>query len=156
MRQNRGIGIVIAALLAGIAGGWLGGEFSRPPVAEAAEAPMVLPQLNARGFTLMDEQGRPRATIGMLTDGLPALTLMDAKGNHRAGLRITPDGPALAFMDEKGNPRLLISYDGKTDAASLNLVTPAGAPMATITGQEEIGMIFLSARGKPIWMAPNR
>jgi len=49
-------------------------------------------------LTLGNENGWPRAALGMTKDG--PLLLLDKKGERRAWLTVGKDGPGLALYDE--------------------------------------------------------
>ena len=129
MRQNRGIGIVIAALLAGIVGGWLGGQVSRPPVAEAA-GKNIQGVIRARGFELYDSKDRYVGAFEARNDE-PSLSLRAA-------------GDDL--------PRMLLTRDtiGMRDARDLRFsVTQTERLGTSIAVYRDDGSVQIVARSRP-------
>ena len=69
--------------------------------------------MRTRTFIIEDENGKPRAELGVDKDG-PRLMLMDENGNHRVELGVDKDGSGLSLSDENGNIRagIVVSKDG--------------------------------------------
>ena len=78
----------MAPALLGVAGGFVGGRLSSPPAVHAQARPRLIPPLRkapdspleARGFVLMDAQGRKRGELGFDRQGRPALRFFDESG----------------------------------------------------------------------------
>ena len=70
-------------------------------------------EIRAKSFVLEDENGKPRARLGITECG-PGLMLLDEKGELCAGLSMTETGPLLALYDENGKGRvvLFVTQDG--------------------------------------------
>jgi len=52
----------------------------------------------AQRFTLLDELGKPRAALGMMSGKHPALIMFDAQGKSCAALGVDPDGKTSLVM----------------------------------------------------------
>ncbi|MFN5958566.1 MAG: hypothetical protein ACK462_11600, partial [Planctomyces sp.] len=66
-------------------------------------------QLRARSFVMVDDKGRARGALEMLSPG-PALSLMDQNGVPRVRLLMSADdGPRLSLADAEDNPRVSIA-----------------------------------------------
>ena len=88
-------------------------------------------QVIARMFILEDENGKPRATLGVLKKE-PRLDMLDEKGETRAALAVFKDGPGLTLFDEKGKTRA-------------SVVVLRNKPMIGLSDEN----------GKLIWFAPR-
>ena len=84
-------------------------------------------EIQATSFTVVDDQGRIRAFMGML-DGTPGLIL----------------------LGENGNPRIMLDVDNVEDVASITLYNPRG--MARIMLYEEsdgVQIVLYDETGMP-------
>lgn len=55
-------------------------------------------KISAQRFTLVDELGKPRAALGMVSGKHPALIMFDAQGVSCAALGVDPDGKTSLVM----------------------------------------------------------
>jgi hypothetical protein len=117
-------------------------------------APARNPRLvAAEKFEVVDEEGRPRATLGMVKgdaaltlsspDGKPLLTLrtlrdggsglylQDANGRPRGELALAPRGPVLNFVGENSATRMHLT--GAGPASLFELFREDGRPILTVT-----------------------
>lgn len=63
----------------------------------------------AEKFVLNDAHGRPRATLGLGSDGAPALSLLDPQGNEQVLLRAANDGSSSLQYFENRSLRTAVS-----------------------------------------------
>jgi hypothetical protein len=106
------ISAVISAVL-GLTTGFIGGRLAAPPVPEAA------PVLQAQGFQLMDQAGRPRGRLGIDADGAARLTLFGPDGTlPRVSLAATPQGGAELELND-GQRQNAVGL--KADQGTLNI-----------------------------------
>jgi hypothetical protein len=126
-RENRRLRFAVVAALLAWGAVFLVGQ-AAPRKDDAAPA-----VVKARAFRVVDGSGVPRAAFGANPDGVPYLTLSDAKGQVRATLYLADDGrPALSLNDRSGNPRAAIGLE-----------------------RTETGFIaFSDDKGKQTWAAP--
>lgn len=107
----------------------------------------VLEEVKARRFTLVDENGKPRATLTMLTEG-PCLSLLDENGKKRAGLGVLKDGPGFSFYDENGKQRARLGVE--KDGACLSLFDANDKPRVALTMFHDHPCLgLLDENGKP-------
>ena len=109
-------------------------------------------EVRAKGFVLVDDEGRERAMLVMTKDG-PALFLSDENGELRAGLAAYKDGPGLALFDEEGEARatLVVGKHGP----EMSLFDETGKERTRLTATKDgPGLSLLNAAGKIIWQAP--
>jgi hypothetical protein len=98
----------------------------------AKDNPAPQREVRANSFLLVDKDGKPRADLGLLTDGNPALTFYDKERKPRAILGVANDGsPVLFFIDKNGKRRagLTTSAAGSPD---LKLSDKDGKPRAIL------------------------
>jgi hypothetical protein len=115
-RQNRrlrhGLGITIllaaAAVLLGAAQGPADIDVTRLRLFDAAGKVRGVMSVSNGGpaLILLDDAGKPRAQMGVVADGSPAVILYDANGKPRAHLGVVKDGtPVLLLNDSDGKPK---------------------------------------------------
>ncbi|HEY2953842.1 MAG TPA: hypothetical protein VGK89_01190 [Candidatus Eisenbacteria bacterium] len=64
--------------------------------------------ITARELVIVDERGKPRATLGVL-GGCPSMLLNDENGEMRAAVTLKSDGsPVMALSDAKGTVRVAL------------------------------------------------
>jgi hypothetical protein len=72
-------------------------------------------QLSAGDYNValvfLDTVGKPHAAIILGDDGLPQIGLSDKTGTMRAILGVEQDGPALHFYDRENNGRAVMKYN---------------------------------------------
>jgi hypothetical protein len=127
------------ALMAGTAGGVIGGRWSNAAIVIAAETSAKT--IAAQQIVLIDAQGKTRAALHLNNQGEPGLDLYDHTGKLRAGfainseqelglklydtkgvervtMTVNSDGiPALRLYDSEANPRALLGVDTEGEAA---------------------------------------
>jgi hypothetical protein len=112
----------------------------------------ALEELRARRLTLVDAQGRVRATFGPAGDGSMELRLFDRDDRARAELAVDANGAAsLTLRDPDGEMRscLAVGHDGDTrlhlhGTAAVSLHDREGQPRALLGLDEHSGMATLS------------
>lgn len=78
-----------------------------------------------RELVLVDEEGRPRARLGM-TGGQPVLIMIDEAGRRRAAFGILPEGngASLALMDSSGSyPRVELRAEDPGNHGPVDFLT---------------------------------
>lgn len=124
-RENRRMKMAGVLMLALFAGVFLLGQAPRHSSSDI---------VTARQFTMVDEDGKLRATLGMSESGVAGgLWLYDESENVRANFYSLLDGTVgLSLFDNHGNPRASLDMDA--DGAS--------------------SLVLSDKDGKPIWTAP--
>lgn len=107
------------------------------------------------GLILMDDAGKPRASLGMSPDKTWGVTLVDTERNNRARLSLSPDGsPSLSLSDRQGRTRA--SLNVFADAANLLMYDKAGKSRAQL-GVWPDGLPALNLfdpQGETLWSSP--
>ena len=153
--------LTVGMLLASFAGGatwqWLAG----PALATAQDANTTTPnaqgELRVRGLSIVDEEGRVRAQIGVAPDGSTGFVLKDTAGTDRILLGGTADetdwsvsvhdaagqhGASMGVSSVEGVGVSLMMPGGKTEFSFG--VTPDGASTGLeLTDQDGTGRIIL-------------
>lgn len=132
----------------------------------------------AQKFTLVDDQGNPRAVlsivngavalsladanrcvgISLIVDetGAPAIQLSGRDGKPRAAIAVADGNPTIGLHDSTGAPRLLL---GVTDegAPVIELLDKAGTRRASlgVGFHDEPGLVFNDLDGTPIYRIPE-
>jgi hypothetical protein len=109
-------------------------------------------ELSARRLTIVDGQGRGRATLGPAEDGSVELRLYDADDRARAELTVGANGvTSLTLRDGDGEMRscLAVGAEGDTrlhlhGTAAVSLHDREGQPRALLGLDEQTGMASLS------------
>lgn len=164
--------MLVLALVAGLVGGVVSGQFLVGQNAFAEKEPKPTKIISAERFFLMDEDGRPRATLGTTAEGV-SLVFMDESGNVRSS--ITPGG--LMVLDSKGKPRIMLVlkdddtvrlelYDETEKRSAILMLTENGFPGLKLTDDNEkssalLGLgpqgdafLELEQKGKVVWRTP--
>jgi hypothetical protein len=98
----------------------------------AKDNPTPQREVRAKGFLLVDKDGKPRANLGLLADGSPALTFYDKDRKSRAILGVANDGsPVLLFIDKNGKRRAGLTTSA-TGSPDLKLSDKNGKPRAIL------------------------
>jgi hypothetical protein len=116
------------------------------------KAEVPIDELCARRLTIVDAQGRVRATFGPAGDGSIELRLYDGDDRPRAELAVAASGvTSLTLRDPDGEMRscLAVGADGDTrlhlhGAAAVSLHDREGQPRALLGLDEQSGMATLS------------
>ena len=110
--------------------------------------------LQASSFVLVDENGKPRASLSVLEGG-PALVLNDENGKLSALLEVIKEGPRLLMHDENGKSRVLLLL--AREGAGLSLSDENGMTRAgLLMGKNGPKLVLYDENGKSIWSAPER
>ena len=135
------------------------------------------PTIRAREFTVVDEMGRMRASLGMgptgpqleiggqtgrfrillgMDKGIPKLIVGDEHGNDRLVLATDVTGPSLHMVDSQQRT-LFALRDHVADGGTLTFYSPNGTPKLMIgnVGQQP-AMVMYDDHGEETWHAsPN-
>jgi len=148
-RFLRGVSLAAVAFL----GGYAAHLMLDSPTAHAQQAAAAQP-VRASAFVLVDEEGRERAVLSMLPDGVGlalkdpkgierltvgrvvmphvpqeeawGLMVRDAAGMDRCTVGMAGDGPGLAIWDEKGIMRIGVGAGGPDQGVGMTLRDAAG------------------------------
>lgn len=109
-------------------------------------------EISTRRLTIVDDQGRVRATLGPAPDGSVELRLYDGDDRTRAELAVAANGVAsLTLRDPAGEVRscLAVSTEGDTrlhlhGTAAVSLHDASGQPRALLGLDEHSGTASLS------------
>ncbi|MHB9131909.1 MAG: hypothetical protein ACYDBB_12590 [Armatimonadota bacterium] len=106
------------------------------PSMQLATAAAPQNDVTARSFTLVDGNGKVRATLGML-DGDPSFALLNAAGNARIVVSTDGDNAVIVVADKNGDARAgyglvdndsgLMLFDEKNEGRATFLTQPNGA-----------------------------
>jgi hypothetical protein len=101
----------------------------------------VATEVRARAFVVEDANGKMRAVLGVVEDGVPTLALFDANGN----MRVTVGG-----VDKDGDPWLVLSNANGKGGAVLGVPTDGG-PALSLHGAngKTRARLWLSNDGSP-------
>jgi hypothetical protein len=97
--------------------------------------------IRANGFVLEDENGKPRAALGVGKSAPASLILFDENGKMRVFLAVGKEGASLTLGDEKGQARFAAGWTVT--------VTPDGKTIE----YPESSLILFGPDGKIIWSA---
>ena len=112
--------------------------------------------LEAREFRLVDSKGATRAVLGMQSNDLPALDLLDGRGEALAMLRVTDDtGAALTLRQPDQGHQVLL--ESSPLATQLMMIGPDNQPTVGLyRHQEETGLILSGSEQTQHWsMGPE-
>ncbi len=99
----------------------------------------VEPEVRARSFVLVDDNGKDRAALAMTEDG-PRLFLSDENGEPRVTLSVQKDGARLSLWDENGKNRVGLSVLKNGPGVSVTKDMP--------------NLTLMDGKGKVVWKAP--
>ncbi|GEM_PF-6791560 len=100
------------------------------PAQAASGSQEVQELLKAKKVAIYDEQGRPRAALGM-SDDQPMIAMMDADGKPRISLGIGSKGPGISITDP--NRREVLVLTAKDDGVlGLVLVNKDGKAVGAL------------------------
>ncbi|MBU4563285.1 MAG: hypothetical protein KKE29_01075 [Proteobacteria bacterium] len=102
---------IIAIIAIAFVAGMFGGAFSERVFANPKADEKIPEQITARGFNLVDENNKSRASMGFSADGQPIFCVADSSGKARGYLGCGPDGPTLALLDKQGRVSINIAAD---------------------------------------------
>lgn len=134
------------------------------PSGEAAGVGAVEPKaapaadLQVQKLTLVDDQGRARATLGLSLDGAVALTLSAPDGSPRLVLQAADQGAGLSALGSGGRNRAWLGWgysEARGDRAELQLLDRAGRPRLSATASDAApGLSFYNDAGVATDSAP--
>jgi hypothetical protein len=125
--------VFIAGLLGGVAASML---FPRP--SRTAKV------LKAERFEVVDQDGKPRALLGVLGSGEPGLQLYDRDENGRVDLSLKASGrPGLELSDSNGRVRAALGYT--------EIVRPE---TGEIERRQVSSIVLFDQDGKVLWQTP--
>ena len=181
-RLNRRLLALIGSALVLFVITWAATHATRP--AQAQDAANAQKVIRANSFIVEDENGKPRATLGM-NDGVAMLALYDENGKTRVTLDAKPalnltggngrllasllsseDGPAFLLFDQAGNGSGVQLRAAKV-GPSMNLSDENGRIRAVVGNASTISeegrttpyptssVILLGTEGNVIWQAPK-
>lgn len=117
----------------------------------AAVAPAPPVDLLVQKLTLVDEQGRARAALGLSLDGAVALTLSAPDGTPRLVLQAADQGAGLSALGPGGKNRAWLGWgysEARGDRAELQLLDRAGRPRLSATASDAApGLSFYNDAG---------
>lgn len=107
-------------------------------------------EIRANRFIFEDENGNPRASLGLSNDGR-LLWLMDENGNHRLAFMLLDHGTGLSINEGKAQASLQVGREGP----GLWMTDENGvARFRVLACDEELPMILQDKNGKSTWSAP--
>ena len=136
----------LLVLAGGLAGGALANPLWQGAAAAAAQAPK---NIAAQEFTLVDENGKPRASLGN-KDGHTAFQIFGRDGHPRAEIDVDPNGaPAIALFDTDHKLRITVAVSSEA-IPTVKLYDKNEEPRALIgvDDEGEPGMEFYGTGGK--------
>jgi hypothetical protein len=112
--------------------------------------------IRARGFVLVDREGRPRMDLRVAQNDNAHLVLMDREGLPRISLNILTQGGAdLVLRDQLGQPRAALSVlpDGRP---GLSLYDALGTTRVAVgmLPDEQPRVVLYDQRGQARWVSP--
>ena len=134
------------ALIVALGGAVLLLTFQRhePPVSPPPAAPA--PALNTAPLSVVDGEGRPRATLGISPEGAAYLELLAPSGKGRVRIEAGDQAGELLLTDGGGARRVRLGWAEEAqgaDSASLTLLDRAGQPRATLSAGEAVPTLNL-------------
>ncbi len=113
--------------------GGMAGVVAMLVIGGSGEPANVLDEVRTKRLVVIDDKGKSRAILTLVSNGSPVLGLWDDKNKSRMSLTLGPDGsPALALRDDNG-----------TDRAGLT-VLPSGNPALSLSDDNGNTRVFLS------------
>lgn len=96
-------------------------------------------------LTLVDRDGRPRATLKCRDDGTVAFKLNDSEQKTRLSFSVASDGTsALSFLDRDSNPRIAMGSN-EGEAWQLTYLNRQGRPIVSLGAEddeERVGLVI--------------
>ena len=102
-------------------------------------------EIHVKRLILDDEQGRPRAVLGITKIG-PFMKLLDEAGKSSIVMIVSKEGTGLALYDVAGNQRVSIG--------ATTLITVKGPKKGTQTTTPSSSIVLFGDDGKVIWQKP--
>lgn len=106
------------------------------------------PDRQATTFSLLDEQERLRANVMVFGDQ-PSVNLLDENGTIRANMTYQDGAPSLTLSGPDGAHRLVVGMSSDQDAAPrVSLKTANGTWLSLATLADADGLVVIDADGK--------
>jgi hypothetical protein len=122
----------------------------KPEVQPSAENPVaqasVANEVRAHQITLVDENGRERASLVTDNSGTVFLIMSDAAGKTRVNLSVANDGPSLVFHDPSGQARTIL---GSTTLVGSHVNDNGIAEIAPASS-----LVLFDGKGKLLFRTP--
>ncbi|NSW76063.1 MAG: hypothetical protein HPY68_04680 [Candidatus Atribacteria bacterium] len=97
----------------------------------------VAEMIQARTFVVVDEEGRPRITLGV-AENIPMLTILDEEERTRIGLGMSAKGwPSLIMLDEKEKTCVLLGI------SELKMFDAEGDPRLSLGLWKDMPMLWM-------------
>jgi hypothetical protein len=106
----------------------------------------VQDELRAHQITLVDENGRERASLVSDNSGSVFLIMSDRRGKTRINLSVANDGPSLVFLDPSGQQRTIL---GSTTLVGSHVNDNGIAEMAPPSS-----LVLFDGKGKLLFRTP--
>jgi hypothetical protein len=139
--------MIVLALVAGLVGGVVSGQFllGQPAFAEKmGKITKFKGMVQARGFNVVDEGGNIRAVLTVSTDDYPMVALTNKKNQVIASLMVSENGkPRLTLSDETGAFRAIL---GTTDLKQPTTGVIEKRPVSSL--------VLINEEGNVIWQVP--
>ena len=137
--------LVVLTLVSGFVGGAVSNLLLRGTPAQAQAGAPVQDVVKAKRFDLVDDAGKPRASLGVMPGGAQGLLLFDDGGKPRASLGVSPDGsPSLFLFDSATKGRLLLALTPDAEGSP-------GLWLYDLASTERTKKIALKADGTLAW-----
>lgn len=108
------------------------------------------PDRQATTFSLLDEQERLRANVMVFGDE-PTVNLLDRNGTIRANLALQGDTPSLTLAGPDGAHRVVVGMSADADAAPrVSLKTASGTWLSLATLADSDGLVVIDAEGRVV------
>lgn len=149
-RRNRWL---LGAILLMVVGLIAPGVFETTAIRARSKEVGTAKEIRAGSFFLEDEKGEIRARLGVTKEG-PGLWIFDENGKTRVALGMAKDGPmpALWLYDKNGKVRAMLAVD--KDGPMLGLYDENSNVRAWLTVDKDSPMLGLGDKnGKVIWSA---
>ena len=145
-RRNRWL---LAAVGLGLMGVILAWTLANTATTAQAQGSKVI---RANQFLLEDENGKPRASLFLHSDG-PVLALLDENGKPRATLAAAKAGLALSLHDEMSRTRAALRLD--KDGPVVSLACENGTTCLRLSvNKDGPRLVLWDEHGKAIWTEP--
>jgi len=136
-----------------VAGGLIApGMFETTAIRAQSQKPGTAKEIRANNFIIEDEKGELRAALGMSKDG-PCLIMSDENRKMRALLSVSQNGTGLVLLDGNGKTRVGLGVP-KESGPCLELNDENGKNRAVV-GVSKTGsdLVIFGPDGKIIWRA---
>ena len=113
--------------------------------------------VRAQQFSLVDQWGNERATLGLDANGEPGIKLFDRNGTMRAQLDTFENTPSLILCDRDGQRRSYYGMDNETGNSILEMMDANGQSLTNISVDGNSGHVtFSDANGNDQTLSPNQ